>query len=212
MSTTVIVILVSIIATIVLSLLIGSFLYKQRIKKNQDDAQEKSKLILKEAEIAAENLKKDRILEAKEKILKMRSEFEDEANKKKNLIITNEQKIKQREQTINKELENLKRKEGELDDIRTDLSAQLEHVKKRKEELDKFNQQKIQVLENISKLTAEEAREQLVASLRDEAATRASSYIKDIMEQAKLSATKEARKIVVETIQRTATEHAIENC
>jgi ribonuclease Y len=188
MSTTVIVIvLVSIVVTILLSLLIGSFLYKRKIKKDREDAQEKSKLILKEAEIAAENLKKD-------------------------LIISNEQKIKQREQTLNKELETIKRKEGELDDLRTDLAAQLEHVKKRKEELDKFNQQKIQVLENISKLTAEEAREQLVASLKDEASTRASSYIKDIMEQAKLSATKEAKKIVVETIQRTATEHAIENC
>src|SRR5436190_15203059 len=207
-----IVIAVSAVATIVLSLLIGSFLYKRKMKKKQEDASEKSNLILKEAEIAAENLKKDRILEAKEKILKMRSEFEDEANRKKNQIITNEQKIKQREQTLSKELENLKRKEGELDDIRTDLTAQLEHVKKRKEELDKFNQQKIQMLENISKLTADEAREQLVASLKDEAQTRASSYIKDIMEQAKLSATKEAKKIVVETIQRTATEHAIENC
>lgn len=212
MSTTVIVILAGIIATIVFSLLIGSFLYKRRLQRSREDAEEKSKLILKEAEIAAENLKKDRILEAKEKILKMRSEFEEEANKKKNLIITNEQKIKQREQTLNKEIENLKRKEGELDDLRTDLAAQLEHVKKRKEELDKFNQQKIQVLENISKLTADEAREQLVASLKDEAQTRASSFIKDIMEQAKLTATKEARKIVVETIQRTATEHAIENC
>lgn len=214
MTTTVIVIVVGIavLATAVFSVLIGSFLYKRRLKNKREEAEEKSKLILKEAEIAAENLKKDRILEAKEKILKMRSEFEDEANKKKSLIIANEQKIKQREQTLSKEIENLKRKEGELDDIRTDLAAQLEHVKKRKEELDKFNQQKIQVLENISKLTADEAREQLVASLKDEAATRASSYIKDIMEQAKLSATKEAKKIVVETIQRTATEHAIENC
>lgn len=213
MSITVIVILLgSLTATIVLSLLIGNYLYKRKLKSKQVDAEDKSRLILKEAEIAAENLKKDRILEAKEKILKMRSEFEDEANKKKSLIIANEQKIKQREQTLNKEIENLKRKEGELDDIKTDLAAQLEHVKKRKEELDKFNQQKIQVLENISKLTADEAREQLIASLKDEAQTRASSYIKDIMEQAKLSATKEARKIVVETIQRTATEHAIENC
>lgn len=212
MSETVIVILVSIIATVVLSLLIGSFLYKRRIKTNQEDAEDKSKLILKEAEIAAENLKKDRILEAKEKILKMRSEFEEEANKKKSVIISNEQKIKQREQTLNKEIENLKRKEGELDELKNDLATQLEHVRKRKEELDKFNQQKIQVLENISKLTADEAREQLVASLKDEAQTRASSFIKDIMEQAKLTATKEAKKIVVETIQRTATEHAIENC
>jgi ribonucrease Y len=212
MSITVIAILSSIIATIILSLLIGSFLFKRKLKTNLEDAEDKSKLILKEAEIAAENLKKDRILEAKEKILKMRSEFEDEANKKKSLIISNEQKIKQREQTLNKEIENIKRKEAEMDELKADLAVQLEHVKKRKEELDKFNQQKIQVLENISKLTAEEAREQLVASLKDEAQTRASSFIKDIMEQAKLTATKEAKKIVVETIQRTATEHAIENC
>lgn len=213
MSTTEIVIIaVSAVATIVLSLIIGNVIAKRKLKKKEEESGTRAQLIIKEAEIAAETLKKDKILEAKEKILKMRSEFEEEANKKKNLIISNEQKIKQREQSLSKEMENLKRKEGELDDLRTDLTAQLEHVRKRKEELDKFNQQKIQVLENISKLTADEAREQLVASLKDEAQTRASSYIKDIMEQAKLSATKEAKKIVVETIQRTATEHAIENC
>ncbi len=212
MSTNLVIIAVSAVSTIVLSLLFGNLLSRRRSHKRVLETEEKSKLILKEAEIAAENLKKDRILEAKEKILKMRSEFEEEANRKKNQIIANEQKLRQREQAFNKELENIKRKEGELEDIRTDLAAQLEHVKKRKEELDKFNQQKIQILENLSKLTAEEAREQLVATLKDEAQTRASSYIKDIMEQAKLSATKEARKIVVQTIQRTATEHAIENC
>lgn len=206
------IILASVAATIVLSLLFGVLLSRRRSSKMIEETEEKSKLILKEAEIAAENLKKDKILEAKEKILKMRTEFEEEANRKKSQIISNEQKIRQREQTLSKEIENIKRKEGELDDIRTDLAAQLEHVKKRKEELDKFNQQKIQMLENLSRLTADEAREQLVASLKDEAQTKASSYIKDIMEQAKLSATKEARKIVVQTIQRTATEHAIENC
>ncbi|HEY0651773.1 MAG TPA: ribonuclease Y [Chryseosolibacter sp.] len=213
MSTSVIIaIVVGLVAAIPIGLLFGSALSKRRAAKRSEETEEKTRLILKEAEIAAENLKRDKILEAKEKILKMRSEFEEEANRKKNQIISNEQKIKQREQTISKELENLKRKEGELEDIKTDMAAQLEHVKKRKEELDKFNQQKIQMLENLSKLTADEAREQLVASLKDEAQTKASSYIKDIMEQAKLSATKEAKKIVVETIQRTATEHAIENC
>src|SRR6187551_2324533 len=213
MSTTIIIVIaVAAVSTIVLSLVLASVLSNRKMKKKEEEGGNRAQLIIKEAEIAAENLKKDKILEAKEKILKMRTEFEDEANKKKNLILSNEQKIKQREQTISKEIENLKRKEGELDDIRTDLQAQLELVKKRKEELDKFNQQKIQVLENISKLTAEEAREQLVSSLKDEAQTKASSYIKDIMEQAKLTATKEAKKIVVETIQRTATEHAVENC
>jgi ribonucrease Y len=211
-STSIIIVASAALVSVILGFLIGSLIHKRKVARRKEEVDEKANLILKEAEIAAENLKKDKILEAKEKILKMRSEFEEEANRKKSQIISNEQKIRQREQSLSKEMENIKRKEGELDDIRTDLTAQLEHVRKRKEELDKFNQQKIQMLENLSKLTADEAREQLVASLKDEAHTKASSFIKDIMEQAKLTATKEAKKIVVETIQRTATEHAIENC
>src|SRR5688572_29241578 len=168
MSTTMIIIFASFLATIILSLMFGAILSKKRTSKRMEETEEKSKLIIKETEIAAENLKKDKVLEAKEKILKMRSEFEEEANRKKSQIIANEQKIRQREQTLSKEIENVKRKEGELDDIRTDLAAQLDHVKKRKEELDKFNQQKIQILENLSKLTADEAREQLITTLRDE--------------------------------------------
>lgn len=207
-----IIILISGAATIGLSLLFGSLISKRKLKKKEQDAGEKAKLILKEAELQAENLKKDRIIEAKEKLLKMKQEFEEEANRKKNQILANEQKIKQRESQLSKELETIKRKEGEVDEERQSLAQQHELVKKRKEELDKFNAQKVAILENISKLTADQARDQLIESLKEEAQTRASSYIKDIMEQAKLSATKEAKKIVVETIQRTATEHAIENC
>ena len=204
--------LVAFVVTIGLSFLIGSLLFKRKIKKNEQGAGEKAKLIIREAELEAENIKKDKIIDAKEKLLKMKQEFEDEANRKKNQIISNEQKIKQREAQISKELETLKRKEGEVDEERQSLAQQHELVKKRKEELDKFNTQKVAILEGISKLSAEQARDQLVESMKEEANTRASSYIKDIMEQAKLSATKEAKKIVVETIQRTATEHAVENC
>jgi ribonuclease Y len=126
----------ALLATIPLSLLFGSLIYKRKAKRRQEETEEKAKLILREAEITSENLKKDKLLEAKEKILKMKSEFEEEANRKKNQIISNEQKIKQREQVSSKELESLKRKDGELDDIRTDLAAQLDLVKRRKEELD----------------------------------------------------------------------------
>jgi ribonuclease Y len=206
------IIFIAIAVSILLGLLFGTLFYKRRQKKRKKDDEERSRLIIKEAELQAENIKKDRILEAKEKFLKMKQEFEEEANRKKNQIIANEQKIKQREAQLAKEHETLKRKEADLDEERQSLAQQHELVKKRKEELDRFNAQKVAVLENISKLTAEQAREQLVESLKEEAQTRANSYIKDIMEQAKLSATKEAKKIVVETIQRTATEHAIENC
>ncbi len=208
----IIILLVSLLATVILSVVIGNILSKKKYKRKAKELEAKNTLLTKEAEIMAENMKRDKLLEAKEKILKLKSEFEEEANRKKNQIITNEQKIKQREQSLSKELEQVKRKEAELDDAKETLSTQMEHVRKRKEELDSFNDQKVQILESISKLTADEAREQLIASLTDEAQTKASSTIKDIMEQAKLTATKEARKIVVETIQRTATEHAIENC
>lgn len=204
--------LISVVATIALGFVLGNIIARRKLEKKEQDAQEKAKLILKEAEIQAETLKKDRILEAKEKLLKMKQEFEEEANRKKNQIIANEQKIKQRESQLSKEIENLKRKEGEIDEERQSLALQHDLVKKRKEELDKFNTQKVAILEGISKLTADQARDQLVESMKEEAQTRASSFIKDIMEQAKLSATKEARKIVIETIQRTATEHAVENC
>lgn len=203
--------LISIVLTIGLSFLIGTLLYKRKLRKNQRQLQEKAGLIIKEAEMQAENLKKDRILEAKEKFLKMKQEFEEETNRKKNQIISNEQKIKQREAQLSKELEHVKRKELELDEDRKSLAQQHDLVRKRKEELDRFNQQKVQVLENISKLTADQARDQLVESLKEEAQSKANSFIKDIIEQAKLTATKEAKKLVIETIQRTATEHAVEN-
>lgn len=208
--------LIYVILSAVIALAAGIFVGRSMVAKankaKEEDLENKAKLIIKEAEISAENIKKDKILEAKEKFLKLKAEFEEEASKKKNLIITNENKIKQREQHISKELEKLNRKQAEVDDLKEKLSTQLEIVDKKKIELDKFNQQKVQILEKISNLTADEAREQLIETLKDEAQSKASSHIKDIIEEAKLTATKEAKKIVVESIQRTATEHAIENC
>ncbi len=204
-------ILISAASTLVLSLLISTLLYKRKVRKTLRQSEDRASLIVKEASLQAEKLKNDRILEAKEKFLKMKQEFEEESNRKKNQIISNEQKIKQREGQLSKELENVKRKELDLDEDRKTLAQQHELVRKRKEELDRFNQQKVQVLESISKLTADEARDQLVETLREEAQSKANSYIKDIMEQAKLTATKDAKKLVIETIQRTATEHAVEN-
>lgn len=184
-------------------------------KKNRDleqKAKKQSELILKEAEITAENIKKDKILEAKEKFLKLKSEFEEEASRRKNQIITNENKLKQREQHLSKQFEQAKRSETKAAELQQNLEEQLGIVNKKKEELEKFNQQKVSVLEKISNLTADEARDQLMESLKHEAESKASSVMKDILEEAKLTAAKEAKKLVIETVQRTATEHAIENC
>ncbi|MTI19865.1 ribonuclease Y [Fulvivirga sp. RKSG066] len=193
-------------------ILIGRSMIAKGNAQKEKELEEKAARMIKEAEITAENIKKDKILEAKEKFLKLKSEFEEEASRKKNQIITNENKLKQKESHLSKEFENVKRQEADVKELRDNLTAQLEVVNKKKAELDKFNQQKVSILEKISNLTADEAREQLIESLKSEAETKASSYIKDILEEAKLSATKDAKKIVLETIQRTATEHAIENC
>jgi ribonucrease Y len=200
------------LAALILGVIIGRFLLIKVFKKNEEDAKEKAKLILKEAEIQAESIKKDRILEAKEKFLKLKSEFEEEANKKKNIIIQNENKLKQRESTLSKQIEQNQRKEAELDSMKENLTAQLEIVNKRKEEAEKARLQQVARLEKIANLTGDEARAQLIEAMKEEAKSKASSYIKDIVDEAKLTATKEAKKVVIETIQRTATETAVENC
>jgi len=193
------------------ALMVGFFL-KNNNKKLEEEAREKSKILIKEAELTAESIKKTKIFEAKENYLKLKSEFEEDVNKKKGIILTNENKLKQKEQFLSKELEQVKRKEAELESKKEVLAAQLHSVQVKKEELEKVTNQRISDLEKIANLSKEEAREQLVEMLKDEAQTKASSHIKDILDQAKLTATKQAKKIVLDTIQRTATEHAIENC
>jgi ribonuclease Y len=211
MSTTLYIIITALVALGV-GVYIGRMLLHQVFRKQEEDAREKAKLILKEAELNAEGLKKDRIHEAKEKYLRLKAEFEEDVNKKKNIIIQNENKVKQREQQITTQLEQVKRKETELNTLKEQLAVQTEQLKKRKEEVEKEHQSIISQLEQIASLSAAEAREQLVETLKNEAQIQASSYIKDVVAQAKLTATKDAKKVVLETIQRTAAEHAIENC
>lgn len=182
------------------------------LKKGENEAKEKASLIMKEAEINAENIKKDKILEAKEKFLKLKAEFEEDVNRKKSLIISNESKLKQREQNVSKLMEQSQRKEAELDSMKENLTAQLEIVKKRRNEIDKMRLEQVTALEKIASLSKDEAIEQLMETLKDESQTKASSYIKNIMEEAKLSATREAKNVIIKTLQRTATEHTIENC
>ncbi|MBF9251993.1 ribonuclease Y [Pontibacter sp. 172403-2] len=227
-------ILLTAIVALGVGVYIGRMLLQKVYKQQEEVARQTAKTIIREAELNAESIKKDRILEAKEKYLKLKSEFEEESNKKKNIIIQNENKVKQREQLVNKQMEQAKRLEAELakekeqlttqlDKEREQLNAQLEKEKehlqaqaesyrKRKEEVEQQHQEIVGQLERIAGLTASEAREQLVEALKSEAQTQASSHIKDIVAQARLTATKEAKKIVIETIQRTAAEHAIENC
>jgi ribonuclease Y len=191
---------------------------KRQFKRRDEEAQEKAALILKEAEIQAEKLKNDRILEAKEKFLKLKTEFEEESNRKKQIIITNEGKLKQKEQSLlqkeqslSKSTEQIKRQEAELEKQKDTLTEQLELTNKKREEAEKLRLSQVEQLEKIANLSAEEAKNQLVENLKAEAQAKAATMIKSILDEAKLTATKDAKKVVIETIQRTATEHAIEN-
>lgn len=208
---TTIIIIISAVGGAVVGLLIGRVLQGKNAGKKVKEAEEQSKLILKEAEVTAEGIKKDKIHEAKENLFKMRSEFEEEAARKKNIIIANEQKLKQKEVNLNKQFEQAKRKEDELAQLKETLTNQMEIARQRKDEFEKMQKQQVAILEKAANLPAEEAKAQLMEALKDEARTSASAHIKEIVEEAKMTANKDAKKVVIDAIQRTAAENAIEN-
>jgi len=173
--------------------------------------EKKSESILKEAKEKAEVLKKEKILQAKEKFLQLKTEHEKIINEKNAKIHAGENRLKQKESNFQQRIEEFQRKNKELETIRGNLNAQLDLVNKKQAELEKSHRQQVEALEKISGLSANEAKEQLMEALKDEAKTEAMAQISDIVEEAKITANREAKKIIVETIQRTATENAIEN-
>ena len=189
---------------LIIGYVIASTVLKKSIEKSSSD-------LIKDAEAKAEVLKQEKILQAKEKFLQLKSEHEKLINEKNAAILTGENRIKQKEQTLNQKTEDYNRKDKEVTNTKETLKAQLEAIAKKEADLDKAHKRQVEQLETIAGLKAEEAKIQLVEALKSEAKTQALSHIKDIMEEAKLTANKEAKKIVVQTIQRVATEHAIEN-
>lgn len=180
------------------------FLYAKALRS-------RNRKIIKDAEIEAEVIRKDKILQAKEKFLQLKSEHEKEINSRNSRVLAAENKLKQKEVVFTQRMEELQRKKKEVDVIKENLDAQLLLVEKKKEEVERLHKQQIDKLESISGLTGEEAREMLVENMKAEAKTEAMSYINDIMDEAKINANKEAKRIVLQTVQRVATETAIEN-
>ena len=199
------------VVTIVVSIacfIVGGFasymFFKHGLKSKYDS-------ILKEAETEAEVIKKNKLLEGKEKFLNKKADLEKEVSLRNQKIQQAENKLKQRELVLNQRQEEIQRKKLEAEAVKENLEAQLAIVDKKKEELEHMQRQEIEKLEAISGLSAEEAKERMVESLKEEAKTQAQSYINDIMDDAKLTASKEAKRIVIQSIQRVATETAIEN-
>ena len=200
-----------IILGLIVGVVIDRFLLRSIFKKQEVAVQNKAKKILKEAEQDAEHIKKNRLLEAKEKFLQLKSEHEKEVNQRNNTLNQRENNLRQKEQSVNQRLEKINRDSQDLENQRKSVDRLIEINEKKQQEVEHLKTQQITQLESIAGLSAEEAKNQLVDNLREEARTKALSQIKDIVAEAKLTASKEAKKIVIQTIQRQATESAIEN-
>ena len=199
------------IVALVIGTILGKIIFAKNTKKQVEEAEHQVKLILKEAELTAENLKKEKELDAKEKFVQMKATHEKDVMQRNQKIIDAENRIKQKEQSINQKEGNLDKQVKENEAIKETLNRQIEVVNSKRTELEKHQEEHIRRLEKVAGLSAEDAKAQLIESLKQEAHTRALVIQQEIIEEAKLKANKEARKIVIQTIQRTAAEQAIEN-
>lgn len=191
-----------------LSLLLGSFITLFVLKKSNIS---KSKTLIEDAKKEGERIKKEKILQAKEKFIELKSQHEKSINEKNQAFNKAQNRVKEKETRVNQRLAEINHKEKDLIEERSILETQRSIVAKKQEELDLNKQKQIQQLEEISNLSAEDAKKEIVETLKDEAKTEALSIIQNTIEEAKLTAVQESKKILIQTIQRTATENAIEN-
>ncbi len=199
------------VAGLIIGIIAGKLLFSKNTKRQIAEAELLAQSILKEAELRGETFKKEKELEAKERFVQMKSNHDKEVFEKNKKINDAENRIRQKEQSINQKEGNLDKHLKENEAIKDNLNRQIELVNIKRTELEKHQEEHIRRLEKIAGLTAEEAKTQLVESLKHEAQTRALVIQQEIIEDAKQKANKEARKIIIQTIQRTAAEQAIEN-
>jgi ribonuclease Y len=202
------IVMAKILITASISLLAGGglsyFLWNLALNK-------KRQRIIREADSEGEAQKRDKLLQAKEKFLQLKTEHEKYINEKNSKINATENRLNQKENLLSQKIEEQQRARNDLETLRENMNVQLGLLDKRTEEMEKLHRQQVEQLETISGLSAEEAKNQLIESLREEAKTQAISYVNEIMAEAKMTAGREAKKLVVETIQRVASETAIEN-
>ena len=196
------------IAALLVGLAIGYFITSTLLKKA---VTKEADAYLEEAKEKAEVIKKERILQAKEKFLQMKDEHEKACNERKRELQKTENKVNQMQQQANQKMEEIQRKSKELQTLQQNVTNQQEAINKRKAELDHIYEEESKKLETISGLSAKDAKEQLIELIKDDAKAEAMVYVKEITEDAKMSANQQAKKVVLETIQRTAAETAIEN-
>ena len=204
------------IAVFIIALAIGFAIAKVLEKKNASkiilNAQNEADVLLKNAKVEGENIKKDKIIQAKEKFLELKAEHEKTIAAKDKKMAEAEKRIRDKESQVSNELAQNKRLKDELEKKTEEVDFRLQTLDKKQEEIERLHKSQVQQLEVISGLSAEEAKKQLTDSLRSEAQADAMAYIQNTIEEAKLTAHQEARKIIINTIQRIGTEEAVDNC
>ncbi len=196
---------------LIIGILLGKFIFAKNTKKQLEDAELQAQKIIADGQLQAENLKKEKLLEAKEKFVQLKSEHDREVLQRTQKANEADNRIKQKEQSINQKELNLDKQIKDNEAIKETLNRQIEVVNLKRTELEKHQEEHIRRLEKVAGLSAEDAKTQLIEGLKQEAQTKALVLQQEIIEEAKLKANKEARKIVIQTIQRTAAEQAIEN-
>ncbi|MBS1754626.1 MAG: ribonuclease Y [Ferruginibacter sp.] len=196
---------------LILGVILGKLVFAKNTKKKIEEAELQSQKIIADGQLQAENLKKEKLLEAKEKFVQLKADHDRDVMQRNQKLADSENRIKQKEQSLNQKDQNLEKHIKENEAIKENLNRQIEIVNNKRTELEKHQEEHIRRLEKVAGLSAEDAKAQLIESLRQEANTKALVIQKEIVEEAKLKANKEARKIVIQTIQRTAAETAIEN-
>src|SRR5688572_4168050 len=196
---------------LVIGIIAGKFIFSKNTKRQVEEAEQRSNKIISDAQLQAETLKKEKLLEAKEKFVQLKAEHDREVLEKNRKIGEGENRVRQKEQTITLKIEQLERQSKDNEVIKDNLNRQIEVVNLKRTELEKHQEEHIRRLEKIAGLTADEAKTQLIESLKHEAQTQALGMQQEILDEAKQKANKEARKIIIQTIQRTAAEQSIEN-
>lgn len=196
---------------LLMGLVLGKLIFAKNTSRKLEEAELQSQTILKEAELRAETIRKEKELEAKERFVQLKSAHEKEVNERNRKMNDSENRVRQKEQAITQKETSLDKQIKDNDTIKDNLNRQIELVNIKRTELEKHQEEHIRRLEKIANLTADDARSQLIESLKNEAQTQAIGIQQEIIDDAKQKANKEARKIIIQTIQRTAAEQAIEN-
>ena len=198
-------------AALIVGLLLGKFIFAKNTKKQVEEADQQAQKIISDAKTQAETLKKEKLLEAKEKFVQLKSDHDKEVFQRNQKLSDAENRLKQKEQSINQKDQSIAKIVKDNEIIKENLNRQLEVVNIKRTELEKHQEEHIHRLEKVAGLSADEAKTQLIESLKQEAHSQALSIQQEIIDDAKLKANKEARKLIIQTIQRTAAEQAIEN-